>query len=546
MSFPSTSVSIPSTPAISTPSELTPSPETPPLLLPAVFTPNPIRHATAPTRTLHPKANVSDDDMAPTKTTELFRGNGTAEKAHTWLRTLEQTWKYDAEEKEKLHRFEKGLHPGGQAEEWWNDLGAAEKKDWKSLMTVFEKKWAKPRAARRAQDVIIRELSSNCLDQAALGQYVEDEDGISVPSHVAWAEVVRKLLAELQGGDAGMLLKGTVRATLPIEFRHLINEAGADTWEKWLKAVEDVEIDRINDAIEERMTRHNKIQSDALTWLIANSNATQTQRDVHQIDWAANLARSLGLTPYTPAPAPRAAASPRAVYVPPAARQSQPPSTPAAGPSPRNYQTPSTVANTARIPWANRPSTDVFAGSTVRPAPNAFTKGLMATPLSPSAGCHTVVSVSGDPARDVELAHQVSQNPRMYPLDAAGIQRYASDMATWTSQNGNSPAPDYAAFPFSPGTAPPGSRECFRCGVLTNPPHFGPAACKAQNGQEVPIREQNLRKMTGGILHPPGQRTPSRGISQIVDVPYDPFGRYDADQPLYDDTESENGEEPAV
>ncbi|KAJ7727506.1 hypothetical protein B0H14DRAFT_3899664 [Mycena olivaceomarginata] len=36
-----------------------------------------------PTQTTSPEANVSDDDMAPSKTTELFRGNGTAEKAHT-------------------------------------------------------------------------------------------------------------------------------------------------------------------------------------------------------------------------------------------------------------------------------------------------------------------------------------------------------------------------------------------------------------------------------------------------------------------------------
>ncbi|KAJ7271758.1 hypothetical protein C8J57DRAFT_1507671 [Mycena rebaudengoi] len=500
--------SFPSTPTISTPSDITPSPETPPALLPAVFTPQLIRRLPAPSNPSPTKASTSDDDMAPTKTVDLFRGNGTAEKAHTWLRTLEQTWKWDAEEKEKLYKFEKGLHPGGQAEEWWNGLEAAEKKDWKSLMGAFEKKWAKPKAARRAQDVVIRDLSTNCLDRGSLGQYVDDDDGVSVLSHVAWAEVVRKLLAELQGGDATMLLKGAVRATLPIEFRHLINEAGADTWEKWLTAVEDVEIDRINDAVEERMARHDKMQSDTLSWLIANPNATKAQRDAYHAEFAADLVRSVGINPasYTmspPASSTRSTASPRGVYVPPAARQSQPPSTPAAEPISRNYQTPSTAVNTTRVPWASRSSTDVFAGSTVRPA-NAFTKGLMSTPLSPSAGRHTVVSVSGDPARDVELARQVSQNPRLYPADAVGIQRYASDMAAWTSQNGSSPSLDYATFPLTPGTAPPGSRECFRCGVLTNPPHFGTMACKAKNGLEVPMREQNLRKMASGILHPPG------------------------------------------
>jgi hypothetical protein len=216
--------------------------------------------------------------MMPPKTSDLFRGNGTAEKAHTWLRTLEQTWKYDADEKEKLYRFEKGLHPGGQAEEWWTSLGATERKDWTALMAAFEKKWAKPKPTRRAQDVVIQELMTNCLDREDLGKYVNDEDGVSVLSHIAWAEVTRKLLGELVGGDAAMMLKSSVRATLPVEFRHLIIDTGLDTWEKYLKAVEDVGIDRINDAVEERTTRHDKILMDSMAWYQANPNATATQR----------------------------------------------------------------------------------------------------------------------------------------------------------------------------------------------------------------------------------------------------------------------------
>ncbi|KAJ7216074.1 hypothetical protein GGX14DRAFT_391738 [Mycena pura] len=140
----STSVSFPSTPTISTPSDLTPSPDTPPLLLPAFFTPKHPQLKSAPSCPPNPKTYTSDDDMAPLKTTELFRGTGTAEKAHTWLRTLEQTWKYDAEDKEKLYRFEKGLHPGSQAEEWWIGLVVTDRKDWTLLMVAFEKKWPRP------------------------------------------------------------------------------------------------------------------------------------------------------------------------------------------------------------------------------------------------------------------------------------------------------------------------------------------------------------------------------------------------------------------
>jgi hypothetical protein len=181
----------------------------------------------------------------------------------------------------------------------------------------------------------------------------------------------------------------------------------------------------------------------------------------------------------------------------------------------------------------------------VRPIPNPFTKNLLATPASPSAGRGRPTGLSGDPARDVELVRHIAEHPRLYAADTTGIARYTVDMAAWTSQNGNIPSPDYSAFPFSPGTAAPGSKECFRCGILTVPPHFGSRACIAQNGHEVPQREQNVRNTVGAILYPPGQRTPVR-IAQINEVPYDLFGGFDADQPLYEETESENGEEPAV
>ncbi|KAJ6544619.1 hypothetical protein DFH09DRAFT_1321822 [Mycena vulgaris] len=485
--------------------------------------------------------------MAPP--TELFRGDGTAEKAHMWLRTLAGTWKYDAKDEEKMHRFQTGLHPGGRAEEWWSGLTAADKKDWASLTTAFEKKWAKPKPSRRPQDVVINEIKTNYLDRSTLGQYINDEDGLPVLSHVAWAEVTRKLLGELSNGDADMVLKSDVRATLPVKFRHLIPDVGLDTWEKYLKAVEDISVDRINDAVEERTGRRNTIANDAFAWHHASPNANAAQRSAQTEELAAKLMESLGLGDFVRgfgSPQRTTRASPRSV---PAARQSQPPymtapqSTPVTAPRP--YQTPTTAVD-PRTPWASRTSTDVFGGSTVRPPQNTFTKALFTTQQSPSAGRAHPTTLSGEPARDVDLARHILEHPRTYPGDPAGIQRYTADFAAWTSQNGNSTSPDYTTFPFTPGTAAPGSRECFRCGVLTIPPHFGPRACIAQNGREVPQREQNVRRIVGATLYPPGQRTPSR-VAQIHEVPYDLFGGLDPDQPLYEDAdESENGEGPAI
>ncbi|KAF7361098.1 hypothetical protein MSAN_01141100 [Mycena sanguinolenta] len=451
--------------------------------------------------------------MAPPKTVELFRGNCISEKAHTWLRTLEGTWRYDTKE-EKLYQFEKGLHPGGQADEWWEELKADEKDTWKGLLAAFEKKWPKPKAVRRATEAIIEDLKTNTLNLHELGKYAKDEDGTSVLTHVAWAEGTRKLLMELPNGDGAMLLKSTVRSTLPVAFRRLVSDASLDTWEKWLQAVEAVPLDAIKDAHEDYVTRH----------------PTQEQ-----------LADSLSRAHLSPSRVGTAYASPHSVYVPPAARLSQIPAV-RQSPVATSYPITTPTPYAPRTPW-NARSDDVFGGSTTVRAPNTFTKNLYGSQISPLAGRSRPTSLSGDPARDVDISRQMSQSARMYPADPASVQRYKADLEQWMSQYSNSPSPDYLSFPFTPGTAAPGSRECYRCGILTAPPHYGPSACKSLNSQEVPTRESNIRSIVGQILHPPRQRTAQ--ISQINEIPYNLFGDFDPDQPLYE-IESENGEGPAV
>ncbi|KAJ7853991.1 hypothetical protein B0H14DRAFT_2580166 [Mycena olivaceomarginata] len=176
--------------------------------------------------------------------------------AHVWLRTLEGTWRYDTKEEEKLYQFEKGLHPGGQADEWFSELRAGEKSTWTALLAAFEKKWPKPKVTRRTMNVVIEELNTNVLHLHELGQYVKDADGTSVLSHVGWAETTRKLLTELPREDEAMMLRGNIRSTLPVAFRRLLNDTGLETWEKWLTAVENVPLDAIRDAIEDNLHRN--------------------------------------------------------------------------------------------------------------------------------------------------------------------------------------------------------------------------------------------------------------------------------------------------
>ncbi|KAF8194020.1 hypothetical protein K438DRAFT_1969315 [Mycena galopus ATCC 62051] len=469
-------------------------------LLPAFFTPKPAPQQLPPRQPAPPKTVSSEDEMAPQKTVELFRRNCVSEKAHTWLRTLEGTWRYDTKEEEKLYQFEKGLHPGGQADEWWEELKASEKDTWKNLLTTFKRKWPKPRAMRRATEAIIKELKGNTLDLHELGTYVKDKDSTSVLMHVMWAEGTHKLLMELPNGDEAMLLKSHVRSTLPVAFRRPTTNASLDTREKWLQAVEAVPLDAIRDAREDYATLH----------------PTQEQ-----------LVDSLSCAHLSPAQIRTTYGSPRQVYVPLTARLSQSPARPPPAVTP--YSTPAPAVYTPRTPWNTR-TDKVFGGSsTLRPL-NTFTKNLPSSPISPSAGRGRPTSLSGDPACDADTARILSQNPCMYPADQARLQRYKTNIDAWMSQYGNSPSPDYPSFPFTPGTAAPGSRECYRCGILTTPAHYGLSACKAFGNPGVPTHELNIRTIVGQILYPPRQH--SAGISQINEVPYDLFGGFDPSQPL--------------
>ncbi|KAJ6620067.1 hypothetical protein B0H10DRAFT_1946361 [Mycena sp. CBHHK59/15] len=497
-----TTTSFPSTPTISTPSDLIPSPETLPIPLPEFFTPAAAPRPQVPAQQTTTKAPASDpdDDMAP-KAVELFCGNGTAEKAHTWLCTLEGTIKFDAEEKEKVYRFEKGLHPGGIVENGWNTvLTAAERKSWAALMAAFEKKWPKPKMTERDKEMVIRELADNYLDRSTLGQLVIDKDGTSVLSHVAWSEVVRSLLGEITGGDANMLLRSTIRSTLPVKFRTLI----------FLATVEHIPIDHINDAIKARNEQHRKLEDDIRAFTNTNPRTSTAASSVSRTaqTWA-----NYGFAPLNGQPVPstqkatRSTRSP-ALYIPPAARQTQPLAmttttptyhTPPAS-TPRPYQTPQTPQTQQtgpHTPWANRGSPDIFGGSTIRPA-NSFAKSLLTTLGSPFAGRETL---SGENTHDAEIARHIRQHPWVYTADLAGTQRYTADLVAWNVQNGHGTIPDITTYPLTPGTAGAGSKECFHCGMLTNPPHFGCATCETRNSVCVPVREYNIRKWAGEVLY---------------------------------------------
>ncbi|KAJ7114205.1 hypothetical protein C8R43DRAFT_1138497 [Mycena crocata] len=495
--------------------------------------------------------------MAPSL--ELFRGDARGEKPHYWLKKLQGTMDYDLKEAAKLYRFEMGLAPGTAADKWWGKLSQAEKTSWEELMKAFKKKWPVPMEAEESPEELKTRIKSTILRSEDLGKLV-GPPGDEMYAHLRWVTDMRPLVEALN--DPTMLLKSDVRATLPLEIRSLLPPTGLDTWEKFFTAVETVDSERVQDELE-RSGRHKRQGVPDVNREIDGFDPDRPGAELMQhittlMAQFPELHRSPQNSWISPAPRttyPRAPLTNTAQQRPPASPyQAQPrqtpygPTTPQRGPPPHMPQMQQAPANwqSPNNPFEMTPAQNAMAAS-------RFMQTLLqATPSSPSAGRSGRNSIGGDPIKDLSIAKRAVANPRTFPATPAGVQQYQGALSTWdTTYTGpNAPAPDYATFPLTPGTAPAGSKECWTCGLVTDPPHFGITKCRATGATQVPQRESNVRALVGNALFPPGARTPGRfqsGVSQIVDEleGYNALGMYDVHQILFDeqeDPESGNGE----
>ncbi|CAK5270808.1 unnamed protein product [Mycena citricolor] len=168
-----------------------------------------------------------------------------------------------------------------------------------------------------------------------------------------------------------------------------------------------------------------------------------------------------------------------------------------------------------------------WTGTTIRPT-SSFSRDVFASPISPSAGRSLIPNAK--PAipslGNDETARALTQTTHLYAKDAQGLRKYQTDFAAW--QTGNK---DVLTFPFTPGTLPPGSRECYRCG-LRDPPH-GAGSCAVP--LPLPIIESNIRRWVHSVVFPPRQM----GAVPINAI----FGELDANEPIDFGEQEENEEQ---
>lgn len=465
---------------------------------------------------------------------------------------------YDMKEEGKLYRFEMGLAPGTVAEKWWDTLDPKEQKSWTELMKAFKKRWPAPVEAKESTEELKSRIKSTILKSEDLGKLV-GPPGDEMYAHLRWATDMRPLVEAIN--DPTMLLKGDVRATLPLEVRVVLPPTGLTTWELFFTAIENIDSERVQDELE-RSGKHRKhglvdinreidgFDPDRTgTELAAYVQHLMTMMPTTYAELMSPTRPGATSIPYTtyprisPAPTPPRSATPQHQNNTQSHRGPAPPSTPQRQLPPHmapNWQSPGNPLGPAQ--------------NSGNAAPTRFMQSLLqGTPNSPSTGRGSRSSLGGDPIKDLELARRAAATPRTYSLTPNGLQQYQTDLAAWNTRYSPTSglAPDYATLPLTPGTLPAGSKECWSCGQVTNPPHFGVAKCRLAGNSPVPQLESNVRALIGNALFPPGERTPSRftHISQIdtADVMngYNALGLFDIHQMLFEDQEegeSGNGE----
>jgi hypothetical protein len=399
---------------------------------------------------------------------ELFHGrNVRKQNPQNWLRTLEANkFKHDSDDETRLYIFSKHLEFNSKADTWFkNDLTPMQKDTWDKLVTEFDRKWPAVAKVEPTKAELQQRLLEVKLKDEDIGLKVGDDEDDQVWSHVDWAQRVRELAEDV--GDTQGLLISIVRNNLPVTIRSLLPN-DISTWTRFCDGVCNISIDRLGDEIER--SNYLKSTNDAIANLTLSSHSP-VQR------YNNTITPSHQRTPYR---------TPYHRYQPAAEQQT---------PSPPMRQATTTPAATTISP---APTTPRAQGNLPTPhTPTPFAARSNAGNTFATAQAPATPFATGKSGYESLALQSIANNPP-YPNTDEGRRLYTAALTTWKRTHGENTTPDWSTghFPLSPGTAPLGSFECFRCGMLG---HMRPA-CENLGHTEIPKQESDWRARINGII----------------------------------------------
>ena len=175
-----------------------------------------------------------------------FHGDRKDENPENFLRSFHRCMGVASDDARK-QQFRNFLEADSAADEWFDGLDAAEKKDWNAIEAAFRKRWPRKKTAKKTVEEYEQEITSLPLKMEDLGRK-ETIAGKEVHAHIAWADSMEAIVigAKLEATSTYI---GHVRRDLPKLLREKAG-TGHTNWTAFLQAVRDIDLDHIREGVD--------------------------------------------------------------------------------------------------------------------------------------------------------------------------------------------------------------------------------------------------------------------------------------------------------
>ena len=174
-----------------------------------------------------------------------FQGDKEDECPKSFLRAFFRRMA-DKSDKTRKVQFAYYLQPYSVADDWFANLLDEEKKSWASIEAAFGKRWPKKKLVKKTEEEYEDEILNRKLKEEDLGKK-EKVAGTDVYTHVAWAD---KMATSVRG--AGLEMSHNHIRQVRKELLNILKEkveTGHASWNTFLQAVQEVDIEYIKDAM---------------------------------------------------------------------------------------------------------------------------------------------------------------------------------------------------------------------------------------------------------------------------------------------------------
>jgi hypothetical protein len=147
----------------------------------------------------------------------------------------------------KKQQFPNFLEPDSVADEWFDELDQADKKDWNAIEASFHKRWPKKKAVKKTVEEYEQEITGLRLKMENVGKK-ETVAGKEIYSHIAWADDMAVIVRGAKLETTTTFI-GHVRKELPKLIREKVGTGHAD-WAAFLQAIRDIDLDYIREGVD--------------------------------------------------------------------------------------------------------------------------------------------------------------------------------------------------------------------------------------------------------------------------------------------------------